>query len=81
MFEEQYTEQAVMESVYIELDPVLDGFQGVVVELSHHGQLYVLTETALGSGSTLLRFRSTDRAFAHELFRQLTSGATLRITS
>lgn len=61
--------QALLESAYIELDPVLDGFAGVLVELSQHDDEYVLTETAAGTGNQLLRFVSSDCRLTYELFR------------
>ncbi len=50
----------VIESVAVWMDPALDGFAGVLVEIIFDGERYVLAETALGSGSRLLRFRSGD---------------------
>jgi hypothetical protein len=58
----------VIESVAVEMDPALDGFAGVLVELVFDGERYVLAETALGSGDRLLRFRSEDRTLAYALF-------------
>jgi len=59
------------------MDPLLDGFSGVLVEIyrereSSGGFRYVLLETASGTGDQLLRFSSKDRelvytALAHEL--------------
>ncbi len=56
----------VLESVYVEMDPVLHGFCGVLVELLGVGEGYVLLETAVGTGNRLLRFssRSPDLAYA-----------------
>lgn len=48
----------VLESVVVAMDPVVDGFAGLLVELVFDGERYVLTETALGSGNRLLYFRS-----------------------
>lgn len=58
----------VLESVAVAMDPVLDGFTGVLVELVFDGELYILSEVALGSGNRLLRFRSEDRRLAYALF-------------
>jgi hypothetical protein len=58
----------VIESVAVEMDPALDGFAGVLVELVFDGERYVLAETALGSGNQLLRFRSHNRGLAYSLF-------------
>jgi hypothetical protein len=58
----------MLESVAVGMDPALDGFAGVHVELVFDGERYVLVETALGSGNRLLRFRSEDRTLAYALF-------------
>jgi hypothetical protein len=58
----------VLESVFVEMDPVLDGFGGVLVELVGIGEGYVLLETAVGSGNRLLRFTSESPDLAHALF-------------
>lgn len=58
----------VLESVAVAMDPVLDGFAGVLVELVFDGERYTLSEMALGSGNRLLRFRSEDRRLAYALF-------------
>lgn len=58
----------VLESVAVAMDPVLDGFTGVLVELVFDGERYTLSEMALGSGNRLLRFRSEDRRLAYALF-------------
>jgi hypothetical protein len=59
------------------MDPLLDGFSGVLVEIyrereSSGGFRYVLLETACATGNQLLRFSAKDReliygALAHEL--------------
>ena len=68
----------ILESVAVEMDPFVDGFTGVLVELVFDGERYVLVETALGSGNCLLHFHSYDRRLAYTLFdAELTfSGAT-----
>ena len=58
----------VLESVFVEMDPVLDGFCGVLVELVGVGESYVLLETAAGTGNRLLRFASKSPDLAHALF-------------
>lgn len=65
----------VLESVVVEMDPALDGFAGVLVELVFDGERHVLTETALGSGNRLLRFRSLDPKPAYVLLTAELSGA------
>ena len=59
----------IIESVAVEMDPALDGFAGVLVELVFDGERYVLAETALGSGNRLLRFRSNDWRLAYTALR------------
>jgi hypothetical protein len=58
----------VLESVYVEMDPVLDGFCGVLVELLGVGEGYVLVETAVGTGNRLLRFASESPDLAYAAF-------------
>ena len=58
----------VLESVFVEMDPVLDGFRGVLVELVGVGESYVLLETAAGTGNHLLRFTSESPDLAYALF-------------
>lgn len=65
----------ILESVVVGMDPALNGFAEVLVELVFDGERYVLVETALGSGNRLLRFRSGDRELARALFRAELSGA------
>ena len=52
------------------MDPLLDGFSGVLVEIyrereSSGGFRYVLLETASGTGDQLLRFSSKDRELVY----------------
>jgi hypothetical protein len=58
----------VLESVFVEMDPILDGFRGVLVELLGVGESYVLLETAVGTGNRLLRFTSESPHLAYALF-------------
>ena len=58
----------VLESVVVEMDPALDGFAGVLVELVLDGERYVLSETASGTGHPLLRVASDDRRYIYALF-------------
>jgi hypothetical protein len=58
----------VLESVFVEMDPVLDGFCGVLVELLGVGEGYVLLESAAGTGNRLLRFASESPDLAYALF-------------
>jgi len=65
----------VLESVVVEMDPVVDGFAGVLVKLIFDGERHVLTETALGSGNWLLRIRSRDPLLAFGLLKAELSDA------
>jgi hypothetical protein len=52
------------------MDPLLDGFSGVLVEVYRErdpsgGYRYVLLETACASGNQLLRFSSKDRGLVY----------------
>ena len=58
----------VLESVFVEMDPVLHGFRGVLVELLGVGEGYVLLETAVGTGDRLLKFSSESPDLAYALF-------------
>jgi hypothetical protein len=58
----------VLESVFVEMDPVLHGFRGVLVELLGVEEDYVLLETAVGTGNSLLRFASESPDLAYALF-------------
>ena len=62
----------VLASFFVEMDPVLEGFLGVFVELVRVRDGYVLRETAAGTGNEFLTFRtgSEDLAYA-ALLREL----------
>ena len=61
------------------MDPLLDGFSGVLVEIYRErdpsgGFRYVLLETACVSGNQLLRFSSKDKGLVYvALARELDS--------
>jgi len=62
----------LLESLFLELDPLEDGFAGVLLEVYRQGDRYVLLETSPITGNRLLNFSSKDRglvyaAFAREL--------------
>ena len=58
----------VLESVFVEMDPVLHGFSGVLVELVGIGESYALRETAVGTGNRLLYFSSESLDLTYALF-------------
>ena len=58
----------------VSMDPALDGFSGVLVEIYRHrefsgGERYVLLETA-ATGNQLLRFSSKDRDLVYAALSQ-----------
>ncbi len=60
----------LLESHFVELDPLTDGFVGVLLEVHRHGDRYVLLETAPATGNRLLRFSSKDRELVYAAFVQ-----------
>jgi hypothetical protein len=61
-------EHESIEAVFIEMDPLHDGFCGVLIELVAVGESYAVVETAAGTGNRLLQFRSRSQALARSLF-------------
>jgi hypothetical protein len=51
----------LLEFLFIELDPLEDGFAGVLLEIYRHEDRYVLLVVAAATGNRLLRFSSEDR--------------------
>ena len=51
----------LLESLFVELDPLEDGFAGVLLEVYRDGDRYVLLEVAPATGNRLLKFSSKDR--------------------
>ena len=66
MFSESYE---VLESVAVGMDPAVDGFAGVLIELVVAGGSYAVVETAVGSGNRLLLFRSRNQELARFIFQ------------
>ena len=56
----------------IELDPIIDGFSGVVVELLVEGDHYVVRQTAELTGNPILCFRTSNEDLARALFEERT---------
>ena len=48
----------LLESPLVEMDPLTEGFAGVLVEIHRRGDRYLLLETAPTTGNRLLRFSS-----------------------
>ena len=46
----------LLEALFVELDPLEDGFSGALVEVHRHGNRYVLLGIAPSTGNRLLRF-------------------------
>jgi hypothetical protein len=65
----------VLESVFVEMDPVVEGFLGVFVELVRVGEGYVLRETAAGTGNQLLYFCTGNKDLAYAALLRELSGS------
>ena len=68
----------LLESFFVELEPLTDGFAGALLEVHRQGDRYILLETALTTGNRLLRFSSKDKelvytALTRELGHPLTA--------
>lgn len=63
--------QELLDIQRIELDPLIDGFSGVVVELLMEGDRYVVRQTAELTGNRLLCFRTRSEALARALFEEM----------
>ncbi len=58
----------LLESLFVELDPLEDGFSGVLLEVQRQGNWYVLLEVAPSTGNRLLMVSSEDRALVYAVF-------------
>jgi hypothetical protein len=67
----------VIEAAFVEMDPLQEGFCGVLVELVATGG-YAVVETAADTGNRLLLFRSQSPALAHSLFEAELGPAPVR---
>jgi hypothetical protein len=54
-------------ALFVAMDPVQDGFCGMLVEFVAVGMTYAVVETAVGTGNWLLRFRSMGQEVAPSL--------------
>ena len=66
----------------IDMDPLLDGFSGVLVEIYRErapsGELrYVLRETACATGNRLFRFSSKDKELVYATLARELSNSTV----
>jgi hypothetical protein len=71
-------EPELLESVFVEMDPVVDGFAGVFVELVRLGERYVLRQTAAVSGNRLVEIHLSSERLAIALFEKNTTGYATR---
>ncbi len=55
-----------LELLFVEMDPLEDGFAGVLVEVHRRGDRYVLLETALATGNRLLTFSSKHKELVYD---------------
>jgi hypothetical protein len=55
----------LLESLFVELDPLEDGFGGVLLEIQRRRDDYVLLATASATGNRLFRFSSKDRELVY----------------
>lgn len=51
----------LLESLFVELDPLEDGFEGVLLKIYRHEDRYILLEVATTTGNRLLKFSSKDK--------------------
>jgi hypothetical protein len=51
----------LLEVLLVEIDPLEDGFAGVIVEVHRQGDRYILQEMAPATSNHLLKFSSKDR--------------------
>jgi hypothetical protein len=51
----------LLESLFVELDLLEDGFTGVLLEIYRDGDRYVLLKAAPATGNRLLKFSSKDK--------------------
>lgn len=61
--------QVLIDVERVDLDPVCDGFSGIVVELLREGDSYVVLQSAEVTGNRLLRFVTASRERALEVFQ------------
>jgi len=65
----------LLESLLVELDPLEDGFAGVILEVHRQGDRYILQEMAPATGNHLLRFSSKDRELVYAAFAKELGGS------
>ena len=55
----------LLESFFVELDPLEDGFVGVLLEIYRQEDQYILLEVAPATGNRLLKFSSKDKGMVY----------------
>jgi hypothetical protein len=58
----------LLESLFVELDPLEGGFVGVLLETYRHGDRYVLLEGTPAAGNRILRFSSKGKELIYAVF-------------
>jgi hypothetical protein len=58
----------LLELLFVEMDPLADGFAGMLLEVHRQGDRHVLLQTAPATGNRLLRFSSKDRELVYAVF-------------
>ena len=76
-----HEDRNILELEQVPLDPVLTGFAGVILELSHDEGVFTLVEVATGSGNKVFRMSSRDEDLIWGLFeRELAAYTALQRT-
>ncbi len=65
----------LLESLFVKLDPLEDGFVEVLLEVYRLDDWYILLETAPATGNLLLRFSSKDRELVYAAFAKELGGS------
>ncbi len=60
----------LLEWLFVELDPLEDGFEGVLLEVYRRGDRYVLLETTPATGNRILRLTSKDKELIYAVFER-----------
>lgn len=66
----------LLEFLFVELNPLEDGFAGVLLEIYRHENRYILLETAPTNGNQLLKFSSKYRELIYAALARELGGAT-----
>ena len=60
----------LLECLFVELDPLEDGFEGVLLEIQRRDDRYVLLETIPATGNRILRFSSKGKELIYAVFER-----------